>query len=441
MDATTETPRAQHPLFPIPNPAPATGSARRVVTRWEIVALSMNDVIGSGVYLLPAAAAALGPTSSLAVVFAGLGVLLVVLCFAAAAARFDEPGGAYLYARAAWGDLVGLQVGWMTFLTRVAALAALAAGFAQALGWAWPAARSGGLQAAAVAVPLLGLTLVNLRGARAGARTAAVLLVAKLLPLLILVLLGIPFVRRDLLFAPGAPGARLGEAALLLLFAYAGFENTAAAAGEFRNPRRDVPFALLLQVGLVTLLYASVQVVAQGTLPGLASSTSPLADTARLVLGPWGGRLLTLGALASILGSMGSTVVSGPRYLLALAKDGFGPRLLAREHPERGTPGPAIVAQSLVVLPLALTGSFVGLAALSVLARLATYLSTAAAVPVLRRKQPIAPAARELPGGLLIPMGAIGICLFLLASATPRDLMAGAAAFAAGLVVYAFRRR
>ena len=427
-------------IVPGPDRPAADGAAQRVVSRWEIVALSLNDVIGSGVYLLPAAAAVLGPASPLAVVFAGFAVLLVVLCFAEAASRFDGPGGAYLYARAAWGDFVGFEVGWMTFLTRVATLASLSVGLAQVLGFVWPAARAGAVRAAAIAVPLLLLTAVNVRGVKAGARTAAGLLLAKLVPLLAFVVLGLPAVTRERLFAPAPGTARLGEVALLLLFAYAGFENTAAAAGEFRDPKKDVPFALLAQIGFVTLLYTLVQVVAQGTLAGITSSSAPLADAGRAFLGVSGGLLLTAGAVASILGSIGSTVLSGPRYLYALAADGFGPSVLSRRHRTWGTPAAAILTQTVLVLPLALTGTFVGLASLSVVARLATYLSTALALPVLRRKLPERTAALRLPGGLLVPAGAVAVCLFLLGSATRADLLGGAVGLGAGVVVFLARR-
>ena len=423
--------------------APATDAVRerRVVSRWEIVALSLNDVIGSGVYLLPASAAVLGPASPLAVVFAGFAVLLVVLCFAEAASRFDAPGGGYLYAREAWGGFAGFEVGWMAFLTRVAVLASMSAGLAQALGFLWPAVRSGTGRALAIAVPLAGLTAINVLGVKAGARTAATLLLLKLVPLAVFVALGLPHVTRDRLLAPAAPDARLGEVALLLLFAYAGFENTGAAAGEFRDPKRDVPFALLTQIGLVTATYALVQFVAQGTLAGIAGSASPLADAGRSFLGPSGGVLLTAGAVASILGSMGSTVVSGPRYLFALAKDGFGPAFLAREDPARGTPVAAIVTLSLLALPLALSGTFVGLASLSVIARLAVYVSTAAAVPVLRRRSAGRSAVFRVPGGILVPVGAVLVCLYLLGSATRSDLLGGLAGLVAGAAVFTARRR
>ena len=165
------------------------GSAlRRVVPRWQIVALSLNDVIGSGVYLLPAAAAALlGPASLWAVLLAGFAVLMIVLCFAEAASRFDEPGGAYIYARSAFGAFIGFEVGWMTWLARISSVASLSVGFAQALGYVWPAVDGGPARSVAIVVPLLALTAVNVIGVRSGVRTAVFLVAAKLVPLLIFV--------------------------------------------------------------------------------------------------------------------------------------------------------------------------------------------------------------------------------------------------------------
>ena len=449
-----------------PAPRPAL---LRAVSRWQIVGLVLNDVIGSGVYLLPAGAAALlGGASVGAVVLAGVAVLLVVLCFAEAASHFDQPGSAYLYAREAFGELIGFEVGWMTWLARVASVASLAVAFAQALGYLWPEARAGWGRETAIVLPVLGLTALNVVGIRSGVRTAVLLAAAKIVPLLVFVTAGTVFALRaggtglaggtggavagGGSLAGGAAGAgaaaagtpgwhHLGAAALLLLYAYAGFENTAAAAGEYKNPRRDVPFALLAQIGFVTLLYAWVQWVALATLPGLAASATPLADAARRFLGDWGGWLLTIGATLSILGTNGNTVLTGPRYLFALAQDGYGPRLLAAVHPRFRTPAVAVVAQTAIALPLALSGTFTGLAALSVVARLATYLGTAAAVPVLRRKLGSRPGAFRLPGGPLVPIAAALLCIVFAASATARDLIAGAVALAVGLVVWKLRRR
>jgi APA family basic amino acid/polyamine antiporter len=465
-----ESPAA--PVMPADPVMPAAGTDSgllRAVSRWQIVALVLNDVIGSGVYLLPAGAAALlGGASVGAVALAGVAVLLVVLCFAEAASHFDQPGSAYLYAREAFGELVGFEVGWMTWLARVASVASLAVAFAQALGYLWPEARFGWGRDAAIVLPVLGLTALNVIGVRSGVRTAVLLAVAKIVPLLVFVAAGTVFALRTGGWHGGAavgtslggagavvvPGAgsgagggaapgwhQLGAAALLLLYAYAGFENTAAAAGEYRNPRRDVPFALLAQIGIVTLLYAWVQWVALATLPGLAASATPLADAARRFLGAGGGWLLTIGATLSILGTNGNTVLTGPRYLFALARDGYGPRWLAAVHPRFRTPAVAVVLQTVIALPLALSGTFTGLAALSVVARLATYLGTAAAVPVLRRKLGSRPGAFRLPGGALVPAAAALLCLVFAASATREDLIAGAVALVVGVGVWRLRRR
>ena len=401
-------------------------------------------MIGSGVYLLPAAAAALlGPASLWAVLLAGFAVLLLVLCFAEAGSHFDEPGSAYVYTREAFGDFVGFGVGWMTWLARIASVASLTNGFAQALTFLWPAAGAGVVRALVVILPLALIVWINVTGVQYGARLSVVLTVAKILPLLFFVAVGIWAVDWSLAFPAPMPAAGgLAEAAALLLFAYAGFENTAAAAGEFKNPRRDVPFALLTMIVVVTLIYTLVQLVALGTLPDLASRVdgTPLADSATLLVGAWAGLLLTAGAAISIAGNVGSSLLNGPRYLYALARDGYGPRVLARVHSRFQTPAPAIVTQGILAAALALSGSFAELAMLSIVARLATYIGTAAAVPVLRRKRAPNPDAFRLPGGPAIPILALLLCLAFLASATMANLIAGAIGLSVGVAIYFLRR-
>ena len=423
--------------------APDTPSAGlvRAVSRRQLVGLAINDVVGSGIYLLPAAAAALlGPASVWAVVLAGFAAALLVLCFAEASSHFDQPGGAYLYTREAFGRFIGFEVGWMTWLSRVAALASFAQGLVQATTFLWPAAAGRGGRVAIICGLILPLAAINVRAVRAGARTAVVLVIAKMVPLAFFVAVGAWFVDSSRLAIFQAPrGGALGQAALLLLFAYGGFENTPVAAGEYHNPRRNVPFALLSMIFIVTLLYGAVQWVALGTLPGLAGSASPLADAAQRFAGHPGAWLLTLGTMLSIAGIASNTMLTGPRYLYALACDGYGPRWLARVHPRYRTPAVAIVVQALVALALAMSGSFVQLASLSVIARVATYIGTAAAVPILRRRI-AARATVRLPLGPAIPIAALLIATALLSSATAASLLGVAAALAAGCVIYVARR-
>jgi amino acid transporter len=416
---------------------------RRAVGRWQLYGLSINDVIGSGIYLLPAAAALLlGPASLWAVLLAGVAVSLLVLCYAQAASYFDQPGGGYLYAREAFGPFIGFEVGWMLLLTRIASAAALANGLAEAVTHFWPQAASGGMRISIVIGSLGLLAGINIIGVRAAARTGVFLAIAKVLPLLLFVAIGAWQVDMSLaapLAAAPAPRA-LGEAALLLLFAYAGFENLPAAAGEYRNPRRDVPFAMLSMIATVAAIYVSVQWVALGTLPGLAQSQTPLADAAARFGGGWLALVLTVGAAVSILGTNNNTILAGSRYLHAMATDGYGPRVLARIHPRFRTPVLAILAVGMVSLALALSGSFVQLALLSVIARLCAYIGTAVSVLVLRRTHGRRAGALQLPGGATIPVLATLLAIGLLASASLMNLVAGGVALLAGAVVYRFRR-
>jgi amino acid transporter len=322
-------------------------------------------------------------------------------------------------------------------------VASLSNGFAQAMTYLWPGAGSGADRLLIVAQPLVVLTWINVIGVKQGARVAVGFTIAKILPLLLLIGAGILALDRSRLFPVPAPDiGNLGRAALLLLFAYAGFENTPAAAGEYKDPRRDVPFALITMLVVVTLLYTLVQLVALSILPDLAQRTggAPLADAATMLLGTGAGLLLTAGAAISIGGNIGSSMLAGPRYLYALAVDGFGPRYLAAVHPRYRTPAAAIVTQAVIGGALAYSGSFVQLAMLSIIARMFTYVGTAAAVPILRRKFPRTGKTLVLPGGAAIPVAALLLSFGLLASASAWNLLAGAIALAAGALLYRTRR-
>lgn len=419
----------------------------RAVSRWQIVGLSINDVIGSGIYLLPAAAAVLlGPLSLWAVLLAGLAVALLVLCYAQAASYFDQPGGSYLYAREAFGRFAGFEIGWMIWLTRISSAAALGNGLADAVAPLWPAAAQAGWARTLVIVASLGgLTAINVIGVKSAARTGVALAIGKLVPLALFVGIGLFHVNWGAAFSGTTPAlhdaGNLGQAALLLLFAYAGFENIPAAAGEYRNPRRDVPFALITMIVTVTLIYALVQVVAQGTLPQPITDNMPVSEAAQQFGGHWLALVLVVGAVVSILGTTSNTVMLGPRFLYALAKDGYGPAFLARIHPRFHTPAAAIVVQFVISLALALSGSFAGLALLSMVTRLLAYIGTAAAVLVLARRYRDRPGALKLPGGPLIPALALLLSVGLLLSASWQNLLAVGVALSIGALIYLFPRK
>ena len=418
------------------------------------MALAVNGVVGSGVYLvLPVSAAKLlGPASVWAILAAGAVVLLLVLCFAEAATLFDRPGGAYLYTRAAFGDFAGFEVGWMTWIARTIAVASLSVFFSRVVGDVWHGARQGLGQALTVVGVLGALTWINVRGIKAGARTTVVLTVGKLVPLLLLAAVGIFAVPWDRIFPVPAPDpANFGAAALLVLYAYSGFEATSGPAGEYQDPKRNLPFALVAQLVIVTALYTLVQLVAIATVPDLGHAKTPLSEAGRALMGPAGGLLLTLGAALSVLGTNNGSILAGPRYLYALAESGRLPPAFARIHPRYRTPYVAILTQSGIALAVIAAdaalhridpGAFgvaEELALISIIARLVTYLGTSLAIPVLRRKMPASSRAFRLPGGPAIPVAATAVCLLLLTAVEARVWIAGGIAAAVGAAIY-FRR-
>ncbi|MCA9736814.1 MAG: APC family permease [Gemmatimonadota bacterium] len=424
-------------------PTPTAEGLVRVIRKWDLVGIAINTVIGAGIFGLPAVAYARTGVYSLAA-FAGcaLLVLLIVLCFAEVSSRFGETGGPYLYARTAFGPLVGFEVGWMMWIARVASLAANCNLFASYLTFFLPGADTGVFRVAVVATLVGGLTAVNLRGVRGTAVASNVFTVAKLAPLALFVVVGLFFLEPTR-YTPGpAPTLDAFSATvLLLLYAFAGFETMVIAGGEARDPARDLPRALLLAIGVVTTVYVLVQVVAIGTLPGLADASRPLTDATARFLGPVGAVIITAGALVSILGNLNVTLMMAPRLLFAKARRAELPRWLASTHPRFHTPDTALYLSSAVVLLLALSGSFVYAATVSVIARLLSYASTCAALPVLRRRTDVGAAGFVVPAGGLVAVASLGLVFWLVTAATRAQLLGAGVAAALGLLLYGASRR
>lgn len=360
---------------------------------------------------------------------------LVVLCFAEAGSLFEKTGGPYVYASEAFGPFAGFLVGWMFFLSRLAAGAAIGNAFVAYLGWFWPPAAGGIGRALALTLAFGGLAALNVAGVRSGAATVNVLTVAKMLPLLLFVGVGIFAVdpsRFRLLDLP--PVSALQQASLLLVFAFGGFENANVPTEEVKDPERHLPIALVLSIALTAVLYVLVQVVALGTLPELATDKTPLASAAARFLGAGGAALITVGAVLSTLGSESALVLVGPRILYAFAKADQLPRTLARVHPRFRTPHVAIAVFAAVTWLAALSGSFAELATVSAIARLIFSAATCLAVLVLRRRMPRAPF--RVPGGPVVPILAAALSIWLLSGVNRAQATAGGVALLLGLALY-----
>ena len=399
-------------------------------------------MVGSGIFVLPAQVAKLlGPAGISAYLVAGLAAGLIVLCFAEVGALFDRSGGPYLYARAAFGDFVGFEIGWMMLLARLTAMAAICNAFSSYLGFFWPWAGAGAGRVVVILGSIAFLTIINYRGVQYGTWTVNLLTVSKLVPLLIFIFAGLFFLdpHRPPAWSIPQPAA-LRQASLLLIFAFGGFEFAVVPGEEVVRPRLNIPIALLTGIGFVAALYVMIQFVAQSTLPELGSSATPLASASRNFLGPLGGVLLTAGAVFSTTGTNSALMLVTPRILFAMAEGGQLPRIFGRVHPRFRTPYVAVIATALLGCLCAMYSGFASLAAISAIARLLTYMSTSAALPVLRRKMPDAQRWFRVPGGLGIPIASVAISAWLLMGSTKPQISISGATLLAGAVVYVLQR-
>jgi APA family basic amino acid/polyamine antiporter len=419
---------------------------RRALGRWDLTAIGINQVIGGAIFLMPSQVAAqIGAWSPIAFVLMGLASLAVALCFAEVGSRFDSTGGPYLYTRAAFGRFVGFEVGWMQWFTRAASQASVMAGIALALGYYRPAVTAGWPRAVVLVGVTAALTWVNARGIRQSAWLVNALTIGKLLPLFLFIVIGLRDVDPGALAAlPPITLRQFSAAALLMIFVYGGYDVIPVPAGEALDPRRHVPFALIVTILAVMAVMTLTQIVAQAVLPDLAAHSTPIADAAAVFLGSAGALLVGVGSVISMMGNNAGQVLSGSRMLFALAEHGELPAFFGRIHPRYRTPANAVVFTSVVALVLALTGSFAKLAVVSALARLVMYTGVSAATLTLRSPRfahAVKPATFVAPLGPVVPAIAILVSVAIAAGATREQFLGGFAALGAGAAMFAIRSR
>lgn len=433
---------------------PEAPSLRRALGKWDLTAIGVNQVIGSAIFLLPAdVAASVGAWGPLAFLAVGLLSLSIALCFAEAGSRFDRTGGPILPARAAFGRFVGFEVGWMLWFARVTSHASVVNGLALALGFYWPSFASGLPRMAMITGVTILLTWINVRGVKQSSWVVNALTIGKLAPLAIFILVGIWYVDPGRFTPlPSVTREQVSSALILLIFAYGGYEVTGVLAGEAANPRKDVPFAFVATLLIVSIVMCLTSVVATGVLPDPAATRTPLADGAMIFMGAAGALMISIGSFVSMAGNNMGQILNGSRTVFALAEHGDLPRWFAYVHPVYRTPSNAILFSAVIALILALTGSFVTMAAVSAIARLSMYQAVCISTLVLRKRDreiaaqvgahfsapdgAVAPAQFTVPFGPVIPILASVVALGILAGATPAQLIAGVAALAAGAVLY-----
>jgi len=411
----------------------------RGISRWDLLAITINTIIGAGIFGLPAAVTkAIGGYSLIAFVVCALIVALIVVCFAEVSSRFTATGGMFLYAREAFGSAVGFQVGWLYWIVRVTTFAANCNLLLNYLGFFVPSANEGWLRILLIGLVVLILTTVNFLGVRQSAILTNIFTIGKIVPLIIFAAVGLFFIQpENFSFSPAPEAGSFSSAVLLLIYAYVGFEAAAIPAGETRDPQRSVPFALLTALAIVAVLYILIQIVCIGTLPELAGSQRPLADAAGKFMGSFGAAFITVGALVSIFGNLNGGFLTASRMPFAMAEQGELPAVLGRTHEKYKTPFVSLFLTALVMLVLTVQSSFLTALTISTITRLIVYATTCAALPVFRRRTDAPKAEFLAPLGIAASVLSLILTVWLLTNVDFRkEGLAILAVGAIGLVLY-----
>jgi amino acid transporter len=418
----------------------------RGIGTWALGANVINMVLGAGIFAIPGIVAAqIGPAALIAYLVCAFIVGLVFLCYAEVGSRVTRSGGSYAYVEEAFGPFAGFVASTLLWLGyAVLGDAALAVALTEALALQLPLLSEGLPRSLFIVVLFAFLAVINIVGLKQGVRLVIVNTIAKLVPLVLLAVVGLFFISFDNLAIVEWPSLQnFGAAALFLFFAFSGAETALNSSGEISNPAKTIPRGLLLGVGGIFTLYVALQVVAQGTLgPELANNTAaPLAAAATVVFGSWGAQLMLLGMVISIFGCLSGDVLNTPRVIFASARDGLLPGVLARVHSRYHTPHVAILLFAAAGGIAALSGTFAQLAVVASGSLLLVYLGVSLSVLVLRhRKGPPSAGQFRIPGGPIVPVLSAVVILWLLSQMTASQATGAGALLAITGVTYFARK-
>ena len=423
----------------------AERSLVRAIGTWALAAGIINITVGGGIFRLPAdVAAALGPAAPLAYLVCAIAMGLIVLCFAEAGSRVSLTGGPYAYVELAFGPYVGFLTGVLLWLLGTTAVAAVSTVYATNAAKLFPIFEQPTMRAVLLIATFATVATVNILGVKQGSRLNGVATVAKLLPLVVLVVAGVFFVDPANLTVASAPAAGdITRASIVLIFAFSGIETALVPSGEVNDPARTVPRAVFFAMLAITLLYMALQLVAQGVLgEALATSTTPLADAAGAVLGPWGRILLLAAVVISTFGYLSGMTLAVPRALFAFGRDGFLPRAVATVHPRYHTPHISIALQTTIACALAITSAFGPLAIIANVAALLVYFACAVAAWQLRRRNVQAGGIPfRVPGAAIVPFLSCAVIIGLLSSITLAEWRVLVLVLATASVLFVATRR
>lgn len=408
----------------------------------SIILLGINGIIGSGIFLLPNQVASLMGTAGIfSLIFDALLAISIAMCFAQAATYYDEDGGPYLYAKDAFGDFVGFEVGFVTWAIQIIAEATMAVAFATALGATFPALANIWAKNITVTVLLGLMALMNIAGVKVSKIVNNIVTLSKLIPLLLFVTMGIFFIHGGN-FTPLFPhghytAGHFGAAAVTMFYAFAGFERVVVAAGDMKNPKKNLPRALLIMVGIVLAFYLLIQTVCTGVLgaSALGHTTAPIQTAFAKFAGGFGNSLVAAGTLLSTGGFLVASSYVTPRSGVALAEHHMMPSMIAKRN-SKHAPYVAILISIGISILIAWSGQFGYLAQISAVSRFAQYIPTCLAVLVFRRTRATAADRFQLPLGPVIPVVAVAVSIWLLFQVTALQAVLGLGALIVAIPFY-----
>lgn len=414
---------------------------KREIGTWGLSANMINIIIGSGIFVLPAIVAGiLGAASVIAYAICGLLMLLIMLCFAEVGSKTNESGGTYTYVNTAFGKYPGFLIFMTMFVATICAIAAVANSLFDSLAAFSPTFHSNGIKIAFFALLFFGFATINIIGVKQGVGMVKLLTIAKILPLLFLIVIGIFYVNIDNLKWTTSPNfTQLGDASLILFFAYLGGESGLSVGGEIKKPERTVPRAIMISIIFLIIFYMAIQTVAQGVLGNdLPSQTAnPLAVTAKIIFGPLGFTFLLLGMSISMLGNMSGFILNIPRSLFAVSRDGVLPiHAFQKVHKKYATPYVAILGYATLGFLFAVFGGFKTLAVFSVAGGLLTYISVSLSVLKFRKIPELNQKGFTIRGGKTVPLLSFAICLFFLYHLKANEMISVFVFLAATSVLY-----
>ena len=418
---------------------------KRTIGVFGLSANIMNVIIGAGIFALPAiVAASMGASSIIAYIFCGILMALIMLCFAEASSKVTQTGGVYSYIETAFGPYAGFLAGIFTVTGTLLADAAVSNALVNVLGSTHPIFQETAIRLLFLMLVFFGLALVNVIGVKQGIGLVKMNTVAKLIPLLLLVIFGWEAVSVTNLTIESLPSIQqLGKTSLILFFAFQGCESGIVVSGEVINPKRTIPRAIFISITAIVILYMLIQTVAQGVLGNQLPqfTATPLASTANVVFGPVGFIILTVGAAISMFGFLSGDILNNPRTLYALARDKVIPvPALAKIHPSFATPYLSIIVYAFIGFLIAVTGSFESLVVIASSSILIVYLGVVLAVIKLRYTQKSKPDEFTIPGGLTVPFLSIAIILYFLSNLSQNEIIGTLISIGILTTVYALIR-